>query len=50
RGPAEGSDRVTRGGSWVMWAKGCRAANRGFCQPTGRYKTHGFRSVLPADQ
>ncbi|HOK77037.1 MAG TPA: SUMF1/EgtB/PvdO family nonheme iron enzyme, partial [Verrucomicrobiota bacterium] len=50
RGPADGSERVTRGGSWVMHAKDCRAANRGFCHPTGRYKTHGFRCVLPAGQ
>jgi formylglycine-generating enzyme required for sulfatase activity len=48
RGPASGSNRVYRGGSWwFSFAFNCRAANRNFNIPTFRYDFIGFRSVLP---
>jgi formylglycine-generating enzyme required for sulfatase activity len=50
RGPATGSFRVVRGGSWNGDARDCRAADRGGTGPTVRYRTGGFRSVLPPGQ
>jgi len=50
RGPASGSYRVLRGGSWVIDAFGCRAAFRYYCDPTSWSDGLGFRSVLPPGQ
>jgi formylglycine-generating enzyme required for sulfatase activity len=47
RGPASGSDRVLRGGSWVFDAFRCRTACRGITGPEFSYYGFGFRSVLP---
>lgn len=47
RGPAKGPYRVSRGGCWAYYAKGCRVADRGFCEPSGKYNVRGFRCVLP---
>lgn len=47
-GPASGSDRVVRGGSWFSSAFRCRAAGRYW--PDGRSDGYGFRSVLPPGQ
>jgi len=43
RGPSEGTDRVSRGGSWDADARGVRAACRDWFPPGGRWSTLGFR-------
>jgi formylglycine-generating enzyme required for sulfatase activity/calcineurin-like phosphoesterase family protein len=43
RGPADGSNRVFRGGGWGRLRQGCRAAFRGFYGPVGRGNGVGFR-------
>ena len=45
-GPASGSFRVFRGGSWTDDASTCRSAARGQYGPTFKYYNVGFRSVL----
>lgn len=51
RGPTSGSNRVFRGGSWDnLGAYSCRAADRGDYDPTFRYYSVGFRSVLSPGQ
>jgi len=50
RGPASGSYRVLRGGSWFSYAYCCRAAFRFFNSPTFSDNGIGFRSVLPSGQ
>ena len=45
QGPAEGADRVLRGGSWGIDPGGCRSANRGGSSPDARGDRHGFRVV-----
>ena len=51
RGPATGSYRMYRGGSWSYYAVYCRAAARYGSSPTDRYNDFvGFRSVLPLGQ
>lgn len=47
RGPATGSRRVKRGGSFGTVAKGCRVANRSYTYPTYSFTSLGFRCVLP---
>jgi len=46
-GPAMGSARMLRGGSWYssMWA--CRVAFRQYSLPENRFSNYGFRLVLP---
>lgn len=44
-GPAEGSTRVRRGGSWFKYGTYCRSANRNFAHPASRYRTTGLRVV-----
>jgi formylglycine-generating enzyme required for sulfatase activity len=46
RGPEAGSDRVDRGGSWLLVAVFCRSANRFRCDPSFRYDSLGFRVAL----
>src|ERR1035437_5713616 len=46
-GPAPSSSRVLRGGSWLNYARNCRAAYRNCIYPTYRNYYIGFRSVLP---
>lgn len=50
-GPASGSDRVIRGGSWFWNASRCRSADRGYYEPTGCDIDLGVRlacsAVLP---
>ncbi len=46
--PDRGVRRLVRGGSWINYAKGVRAAVRGEGRPDGRYSYVGFRVVLPA--
>jgi formylglycine-generating enzyme required for sulfatase activity len=54
QGPATGSDRVIRGGSWCGWrdyAWVCRSADRsGNCGPDFGYYGVGFRVVLAPGQ
>jgi formylglycine-generating enzyme required for sulfatase activity len=46
-GPASGSYRVLRGGSWFYYARHCRSANRCYYTPTYRgYHGGGFRVFL----
>ncbi len=43
-GPATGTYRVLRGGSWYYYADfSCRAATRGTYDPTYTYDVSGFR-------
>jgi formylglycine-generating enzyme required for sulfatase activity len=50
KGPASGSHRVDRGGSWGGYAYYCRAAFRGDSTPGYVYYDFGFRVVVPAGQ
>ena len=45
-GPADGSLRVIRGGSWAYDPVGCRVAFRGWFAPGSRITDVGFRLVL----
>jgi formylglycine-generating enzyme required for sulfatase activity len=45
RGPATGSARVSRGGSWTDSAAACRTARRLKDTPAGSYDSIGFRCV-----
>jgi len=50
-GPATGSDRVDRGGSWRSIAGSCRSARRFGDRPGLRYDDLGFRvALVPADK
>ncbi len=49
QGPAEGSRRVRRGGSWFKYGNLCRSANRNFAHPASRYSTVGFRLIKVTD-
>jgi formylglycine-generating enzyme required for sulfatase activity len=42
-GPASGSTRVERGGSWKTLSPNCRAAYRSYCPPTSTSYEIGFR-------
>ncbi len=44
-GPLSVSDRVLRGGGWSCIAEGCRSADRGWINPSGRGGIIGFRIV-----
>ena len=50
RGPATGSYRVIRGGSWGSIAIGCRSAIRGNDYPDDGFSLVGFRVVLAPGQ
>lgn len=45
-GPASGSDRVDRGGSWHFDARNCRVPNRFNCSPSSAYNYLGLRLAL----
>lgn len=47
-GPASGTRRVVRGGSWFSGRADARTAYRGRLDPTGRYNHVGFRIALSA--
>lgn len=46
QGPASGSDRVCRGGSWIYSARGFRVSFRDYYSPVIRSYDLGFRLVL----
>jgi formylglycine-generating enzyme required for sulfatase activity len=46
-GPASGSYRVLRGGSWYNYARNLRSAFRNFDTPSYRHGDYGFRLVRP---
>jgi formylglycine-generating enzyme required for sulfatase activity len=48
-GPATGSFRVRRGGSWFYDADGCRVTNRDGNYPDFRYYYLGFRLACSAE-
>jgi formylglycine-generating enzyme required for sulfatase activity len=48
KGPAFGTSRVLRGGSWRVSMLDVRCANRGWDDPSGRYYNVGFRCVQDA--
>ena len=45
-GPASGTDRVSRGGSWLNFAQYCRSAYRDWRDPGNRDQIIGFRLAL----
>jgi formylglycine-generating enzyme required for sulfatase activity len=45
-GPSSGSSRVSRGGSWINYAKYCRVSFRYYGTPSGRYYNYGLRLAL----
>ena len=45
-GPASGTDRVYRGGSWDTGSRGCRSAQRNFSYPVTLHDGLGLRLVL----
>lgn len=50
-GPATGTNRVVRGGSWDFSAYSCRSAYRGgLYPPSANHNFTGFRTVLPQVQ
>jgi formylglycine-generating enzyme required for sulfatase activity len=49
-GPASGSFRVIRGGSWINSASAARSAVRDSASPSNRFGILGFRLVLPQVQ
>lgn len=44
-GAVSGSYRVSRGGSWLSYARNCRSAYRNYATPDGRNNLLGFRLV-----
>ncbi len=48
KGPAEGSVKVRRGGSWHTWPLYARSAYRNWNSPQTRYTLVGFRLVMEA--
>ncbi len=45
-GPPEGSERVFRGGCWLLYGGNCRSANRDRSAPGERTQRYGFRVAL----
>ncbi len=45
KGPASGTMRIRRGGSWFKYGYSCRSANRSYGHPATRYQTTGFRLI-----
>jgi len=51
QGPASGSRRPLRGGSWRSTARHCRSADRNWNAPVNRYDYLGFRlALVPVDE
>jgi len=44
-GPASGTNRVRRSGSWFKYGFQCRCANRAYAHPAARMETTGFRII-----
>ena len=47
-GPASGSNRVLRGGSWISGAQYCRSADRDYYNPSSGGNGGGFRLCCSA--
>ncbi|WP_282782459.1 bifunctional serine/threonine-protein kinase/formylglycine-generating enzyme family protein [Phaeodactylibacter xiamenensis] len=47
KGPGGGSDRVIRGGDWIISAWDCRVSYRGYDGPDNRHGNLGFRLAAP---
>ena len=47
KGPAFGSDRALRGGSWYSYPRYCRSAYRNGHKPGRRGNYIGFRVIVP---
>lgn len=45
KGPADGSERVPRGGSWMSTSRGIRLPNRNLIEPGDANFNIGFRCV-----
>ena len=43
KGPARGSKKVMRGGSWINYSTGVRPADRTDADPDDRFAFSGFR-------
>ena len=48
QGPAVGTTRVLRGGSWISIPATARAANRDWSYPSSKTSIYGFRVAMPA--
>ena len=46
QGPADGEERVSRGGGWSNFAKNCRVSSRGSFRPGDRSRYRGLRLCL----
>jgi len=49
QGPASGTDKVRRGGSYFSQKGSCRCTNRAYGHPSARYQTTGFRLIREMD-
>ncbi|UCE99006.1 MAG: formylglycine-generating enzyme family protein [Planctomycetota bacterium] len=49
-GPAEGTYRVIRGGSWSYFARGCRCAARSSAPASYQFKHTGFRILMEVSE
>lgn len=49
QGPAQGTFKIRRGGSWFKYVTFGRSANRNWAHPASRYSTTGFRLVREVD-
>lgn len=45
QGPATGTQRMLRGGSWYFYVRSCRLANRSMREPEHRINRDGFRLI-----
>lgn len=50
KGPSNGSNRVSRGGSYMNHPLDCRSATRGSSMPGRSNSLHGFRCVIPVNE
>jgi formylglycine-generating enzyme required for sulfatase activity len=48
-GPAQGTGRVIRGGSWSSFERGCRSASRSSANPAHQPKTVGVRVLMEVE-
>ena len=46
KGPSSGTDRIIRGGCWVVWDYSCRVSYRNYAEPVGCAEFLGLRLAL----